>query len=388
MAFEQIQKELGPEAIIVSVRQIPGGDAWETWKRPEVEVLAIPGAAAPAKAEPKAPPMAETRSKPDVMSHLLASAAQPGRQAINKARLEELLLELAARQGHQSAAVVEAPTPVAHPPRRETPRPLQNIKDRLLRQGLDAELIEKVAQPAAEALSAGALMDETRLTLFVRGQLEAVLRTPQANPTRPNELLTNRIIAVVGASGAGKTSVCAKLASFAVKTLKKKVAWINADTLRTGAIALARAYTEPLEIPLHLAYTPQEVSEAAAVSASADLILVDTPARNPRRPEEIVELGAYLTALPERTTYLAAPANAKEADLLAAVNAFGPFSLKGLVITKLDETGGYGSFFNLAWKSRLPVIYTTSSPRPVGGLQLAQAKKLTGLLFGEALSYE
>ncbi len=380
LAFEQIQQQLGPEAIIVSVRQIPGGAAWETWKRPEVEVLAIPGAAAPVEKPVQPPPAAALP--------IAAPGALPGKPKPDKARLEALLLQLAASKGMQAAAAVETPAPAVQPARREPPKALQAIKTRLLRQGVDAELAEKVIQPAADALAAGALMDETRLALFVRGQMEAHLRTPRASVTRPQEMLASRIIVVVGASGAGKTSLCAKLASFAVKTLKQKVAWVNTDTLRTGAIALARAYTEPLDIPLRLAYTPLELAEAVQASVSADLILVDTPARNPRQQNDVVEMGAFLTALPERATYLAAPANAKEGDLMAAVNAFGPFNLKGLAITKLDETSQYGSLFNLAWKSRLPVIYVTNSSRPLGGLQLAQAKKLSGLLFGEPLRDE
>ncbi|HRF47114.1 MAG TPA: hypothetical protein PLC98_05755, partial [Anaerolineales bacterium] len=43
-ALERIQEELGPEALIVSVRQIPGGAAWEVWKKPAVEVVAMPPA--------------------------------------------------------------------------------------------------------------------------------------------------------------------------------------------------------------------------------------------------------------------------------------------------------------------------------------------------------
>ena len=40
-ALEVIKKELGPEALIVSVRQIMSGPSWQVWRKPLVEVVAV-----------------------------------------------------------------------------------------------------------------------------------------------------------------------------------------------------------------------------------------------------------------------------------------------------------------------------------------------------------
>lgn len=40
-ALETVQKDLGPEALIVSVRQVPGGPIWQVWKNPVIEVVAV-----------------------------------------------------------------------------------------------------------------------------------------------------------------------------------------------------------------------------------------------------------------------------------------------------------------------------------------------------------
>jgi flagellar biosynthesis protein FlhF len=98
----------------------------------------------------------------------------------------------------------------------------------------------------------------------------------------------------------------------------------------------------------------------------------------------VVEIGALLTALDRRLTYLVAPATAKEADLSAALSAFSLFDLKGLVLTKLDETATLGSVFNLAWRSRLPLLYYSAGPRALEDFEPAQAGKLvSALLDGE-----
>src|SRR5512146_818260 len=89
-ALAQIQDELGPEAIIVSVRQIPGGAAWQAWKKTEVEVVAIPGVTpaekdmTPARPSP-APTMSATQS------------LTPSPSPVNDERLESLMSQLAER---------------------------------------------------------------------------------------------------------------------------------------------------------------------------------------------------------------------------------------------------------------------------------------------------
>ena len=40
-ALEQIKKDLGPDALVVSARQIPGGQPWQVWLKPVYEVIAV-----------------------------------------------------------------------------------------------------------------------------------------------------------------------------------------------------------------------------------------------------------------------------------------------------------------------------------------------------------
>jgi flagellar biosynthesis protein FlhF len=246
------------------------------------------------------------------------------------------------------------------------------------------DLLRKLITTCTETLSPQALADEARVRTNIRRQLEAHIRTARLDPAGP-ESASRRVIALVGLSGAGKTSACAKLAAYFKCTLGKQVAWVCADTLRTGAIAQARAFTEPLDIPLYLAYTPEELALAVVEAAEAEVILMDMPARNPHNKADVVELGAFLTAVPDRITYLVAPATLQEADLRAAQAAFSPFGLKGVLLTKLDETGFYGGVFNLAWRSQTPVVAFTTGPRVLEDLHPAQASRLVGLLFGERL---
>lgn len=401
-ALEEVQRVLGADAMILSVRQLNSGGGRE------VEVVATPAGIpepTPVPPQPKTSPRRQ-----DLKSSLAA-----GLGSLSDEELNTILTNLASRIHKQSAAPSsppvenrrtshppaqhQAPFPTAAQPGREQTKapaapevslPLLEVQNRLASQGLDPELVKKLIVTCNETLNPAALQDDFKVRSNIRRQLEAHVRTAGLE-TLALEAKGGKVLSLIGMSGVGKTSACAKLAAYFTRKSGKKVAWICADTLRTGAIAQARSFTEPLGIPLYLAYTPEELAQAVLEAGGpegrdADLILVDTPARNPHNKAEVVELGAFLTALPTRSTFLVAPATLQDADLRAAQAAFSPFNLKGIILTKLDEAAVYGSVINLAWRSQVPVIGLTTGARILEDLHPAQAAKMVGLLFGEKLS--
>jgi flagellar biosynthesis protein FlhF len=288
------------------------------------------------------------------------------------ARVEPLFSELTSRLG----GAVQKTHPAGSPA--ELPAALADARRRLLAQGVDESLVQKALTACVENLSPRSLQAENRVQKQLRSQLEVHLRV---RPGR--EGMDERVVCLVGVSGAGKTSSAAKLAAHHTQAGSGKVAWVCADTVRAGAIAEARVYAESLGIPLHLAYTPEELAGVVAEAQDAGLVLVDMPGCNPYREASVVELAALLTAVPRRTTYLVAPATARESDLAQALAAFSPFGLQGLVVTKMDETDRFGDIFNLAWHSQLPLAYFTTGSRALGDLQPAAASSLVSALFGD-----
>jgi flagellar biosynthesis GTPase FlhF len=53
------------------------------------------------------------------------------------------------------------------------------------------------------------------------------------------------------------------------------------------------------------------------------------------------------------------------------------------VLTKLDETSTFGSVFNAAWRSHLPLAYFTAGPRILDDFQPAHAGTLINALWHE-----
>ncbi len=401
-AFQDIQRELGPEAIVVSVRKIAGGSPWQVWKQPYVEVVAMTAPSTRNAAEQ--PSTAET-SKPGaktdgILIRRVDPKAEQQKAAVKRtpAWADVKTQPPDAFQATQAADVAFAgfvepavkrsgktSQKSAHKAGNTTamdlPGAIGEIRQQLTSQEVDPKIIAKVTRTCLETFGPLGLQDGERVRQHIQRQLEAELRVQT-----PAATLANRVMCLIGSSGAGKTSTCAKLATFYSKTLGKRVAWICADTVRAGAIGEARMYTDALGINLHLAYTPEDLQDAQAEEADADMILVDMPGCNPRNENKVVELGGFLTAIQKRSTYIVAPATTKETDIMDNLAAFGPFNLKGLIYTKLDETRIFGNLYNVACHSQLPLAFFATGTRVLDDLHPGEDSVLVDALFGEGIA--
>ena len=457
-ALAQVQKDLGADALVVTARQIPGGEPWQVWRKPLVEVVAVklePGEEAPkagAGKEKPAQPVKPDLSKkdPGILKHTKTapapvtpraeSPALAGEKAAGSLPVEkpsavaeqelepqqsatdssmedvveikgkkvrsqpageprlDLLHQLGADESLEDVRIVQIPaaqTRLELPPRQlpkagldlsvPSPEQLENawpelrkIFLHLLEQGVDANLAKRVCQISADTLGAQTAMDPKKLEEHIRRQLEACIKVLPESPRKEGQ-----VVCLVGPSGAGKTGFSAKLAVRYRKELHKSVAWVCADTVRTGGIAEARAFTEAINIPLQIAYSPQECAAIVESLTGTDLIIVDTPAANPRSEESVVETASLITSIPGRATWLVIPATAKETDLVNTAAAFSAFKPGGLVVTKMDETNSYGAIYNLAMRTQIPLAYYCSGPRVLDDLHPAAASRLVQSLFTE-----
>jgi len=397
-ALEEIERQLGPEALIVSVRQAPVGPAWQVWKKPGVEVVAL-GAAANAgapnsgaaelvaqiarqiaapHAEPAAP---ASRQKPAPATSSVRPAVQPASwptiqtKAAPAAAQSQAAIAPASSRASQSQPAASVPTD-ALATAIHTSLVLATAYDHLLSQGLDLSLARKVVTVCADTLGPAALQDAQRVRWHLEQQLEAYVRTQSSV-----SVAAQHVICLIGATGCGKTTAAARLARYFGRQQGASMAWIAADTLRAGAIAQARAFADALKLPLRVAYGPDELAQAVTAEQAADLVLVDLPGCNPRSEADVTQLGTLLGALPRRATYWVAAATAKDTDLTEGFASFAPFHLNGLLMTKLDETGTFGPVFNLAWRTRLPLSFFATGPRVLDTLQPAKPESLVRAMF-------
>jgi len=337
-ALEEIQETLGPDALILSVREVPGGPAWQIWRGRAVEVLAFPPESTnlPAETEKVVP----TPDPHDVQ-----------------------------RRGAGNLTQTMEP---------EQEPPLRAMQARLQAQGLDDELLARAIYTCRSVLGKESPMERSRVTQHLKLQLMAQLRG-----MKPGRIEKDRLIFLIGGHGVGKTTLAAKIAKYQMERFGKNVGWISTDTYRITSIAQARCMTEALGVPLEIVYAPEDLEAAIADFENMDLIIVDTNGCNPAVERELIELGAFLDPFPQGSRYLVCPATGKDTDLNHAAAAFRMFQPIGMILTKLDETLALGSAYNIAWRSELQLIYFSYSPGIMEGFEPADPEALVDALFGK-----
>lgn len=383
-ALELVQNELGPEAMILSVKQVPGGAVWETWKKSEVEVQAIPAYQFPEQSSTVSANQ-KPGDKPGKLIHSLYNPPTANKQPLARTEiqgyLEQIATQISQNKNHQSAELSNPAPTQSVTGKYDVPAALVQARLELLSQGVDPELVKNILKRVSQTTNPKIFSQESRLREVIRKQLETVLRVLRIESAQNGAVPTARVLIIVGSSGVGKTSLCARLASHFMATQPKKIAWICADTIRTGAIAQTKAYTESLNLQPHIVYTPADLKGVIEYEEKADLIVVDTPARNPYEPEEVVELSTFLTEIPKKITLLALPATLKLTDMQQALAAFSPLKIEGIAITKMDETRQYGHIVNLAWKNKIPLAYFCDGTNLLESLHPAEASHLVNLIL-------
>jgi len=246
---------------------------------------------------------------------------------------------------------------------------IQSELDEILARGL----IEKVASQQKETgLTPLALLQKNLSSLFktanpLNGQLK---------PGRP------RLIALVGPCGCGKTTTLAKLAATAHIKNELKVAIISLDTYRLGATEQLQTYAHIMGLPFDAPQDIREFRQSIELFDDKDLILVDTPGRSLSNPEQLKELSSIMNEMEDSIALLVLSATTKDRSLKETIEAVKPFPIAGLVISMTDQTDVYGNIINNLVKFKKPVCYLANGQKVPDDLIPATPARLAALITG------
>ncbi len=185
------------------------------------------------------------------------------------------------------------------------------------------------------------------------------------------------IIALVGPTGAGKTTSIAKLAArFAMRHGREKLALVTADNYRIGAHDQLLTFAQILSVPVRTASSSTELAKVLHELRDAKLVLIDTAGisqRDERLPEHLALL--QQTAYPVRVL-LTFAANTDALTMHEIAVKYGELNPVGCVLTKLDEAARLGNAISTLIEHRLPLAYATDGQRVPEDIHWAGSKKL------------
>lgn len=423
-ALAQVRDELGPDAVVVRRREGLEGGVAGFFQKAVVEIEALPGGAALAAADglstsvldddalivpdpapasiQMAPGLARGAAAAGFAAALATAEAEPEPAADPSSDAVERPAPL---RPHVDAAVGAFPLPrdsgpevvrvgtapvapaphgfVAEPPHsRElattphllpavTPGPaehpeVQRVLSALYRAGLsEAFAAVLVGEAAVHGLPFAEGEGPARLRPFVA---RALARRLDVAPLR-----SASAVAVVGAAGAGKTAVIARLATAYAAAGRLPVAVISLHP-KDGGAELARLLA-PAGVPL---WATDDVEGAAARIANlrrGALVLVDTPAVPARAGAERDALVADLRRLGLDEVHLALPAVLAGEVAREMLSAARDLGANRIAVTHTDATARLGMAVELAVEADLPISYLADSVgvRPAAAEDLAFA---------------
>jgi flagellar biosynthesis protein FlhF len=191
-----------------------------------------------------------------------------------------------------------------------------------------------------------------------------------------------RIVALVGPTGVGKTTTIAKLgAEFRVRQ-RKRVGLVTVDTYRIAAVEQLRTYADILDLPMEVVATPREMRGAIQRMADLDLIMVDTAGRSPRDAVQLQELKAMLAEARAHEAHLVLSTVASNLSLTKTIEQFHGVGITSLVLTKFDEAHGLGHLIDLLRTKRLPISYVTHGQNVPDDIAPAARRELAMAIIG------
>ncbi len=192
-------------------------------------------------------------------------------------------------------------------------------------------------------------------------------------------------IALVGATGVGKTTTIAKLAAWFSLRERKKVALISMDCYRIGATDQLRTYGRIMHLPCEVALDQEDLRQAILRHNDKDIILIDTAGKSPYDRSHVSELAQWFAPCQTIKPYLVLSATSQRENLTKVMKNYDQLGLNGLLITKLDETQSYAALCQELSTSSSPVSGLCMGQRVPEDFQMA-SKAFLKKLFNQGWS--
>lgn len=390
LAVEKVKAELGDDALVINVRQVPPRGFFKWFKKPQIEVSAAFDEGfgreafgnlvkaqnlANAPAQPKPTPKPAPAPQNDELKEKMAE----------KDDRIQMLSDMLLTTGDMLSRAQQQLTASKQTPSTDRSRVFQN---NLLQTFYDTLTQNEVAPHIAHELladldgTADENLDINFIVKIVYNGLTNLIGSPTglvAEKSAGNP----QVFAFVGPTGVGKTTTIAKLTADLSLNRNMDVGLITADTYRIAAIEQLKTYGDILGIEVAVAYKPDDLTRHInANKENCDIILIDTAGRSHKHKENIAELGDFISAVPEIQAFLVLSLTSKYEDMLSIIESFSHICDFKIIFTKMDETEKLGSIVNICHQTERKLSYITFGQNVPDDIKTVSASDIAMHLLG------
>lgn len=249
---------------------------------------------------------------------------------------------------------------------------------------IDAEVEQELARDLIFRLNKNCPVEQFRDASVVKSLLTGMVEK-EIRCTGPIAPMAGRrkVVALVGATGVGKTTTIAKLAADFRLRENVKIGLVTVDTYRIAAVEQLRTYAEIIDLPMKVVTSPPEMRRALDELIGLDLVLIDTAGRSPRDELQIKELKSLLSDADVDEVHLVLSMSAGLKNLESTARKFSPVGTTSLIMTKLDESVGMGPLLSISNRTGLPISYLTTGQDVPDDIEPAHPSRIARLVLGQ-----
>jgi flagellar biosynthesis protein FlhF len=368
-AIRQLREALGPDAVILSNRNVDG----------KVEILAMadeaissiaasvdPGAILSVR--PQFPPRASSNLEFDTLP-LKRSPPVEENSSASAIEIAGVMNEIRAMRSMFEAQMAELTWSNTQ---KRQPQKAEILKEMLaagFSVSLSRYLLDKL--PEAELLESGI------------DWIKSILTRNLSTISNESEILEKGgVYALVGPTGVGKTTTTAKLAARCVmRHGPAKLALITTDGYRIGGYEQLRIYGKILGVMVHSVKDEADLRIALSELKNKHTVLIDTVGVS-QRDKMVTEQVAMLSGADSNVKrLLCLNATSTGETLSEVVRAYQGNGLAGCILTKLDEAATIGGALDIAIRQKLNIFYIASGQRVPEDLHVANKDYLIDRAF-------
>ncbi len=354
-ALRQVREAQGPDAVILSSRRIANGVEVVAAVDYDVEVEASVAASEHARPEARIPTAAEYAA--------LAQRFQGGqdRQQISDlpADANEELRTLRRMLETQLATLAWNDLSRRAPIQTELLRQLTVLG---LAHDLAGELVSQLPQ---------------RMELAEAQRLSLALMSRRIETVGERWMESGGVVALVGPTGVGKTTLIAKLAArWVLRHGARDIAIVSTDSIRIGAQEQVHTLGRLLGVPAYAIDGAAELAELLDHVGERRLVLIDSAGLSQRDPRLASELETLSNASDRLETSLVLSAAAQAGAIEQSLERFAAARPTTCCVTKLDEATSLGGTLSALIRTKLPLAYLSDGQQVPEDLSPARSHQL------------
>jgi flagellar biosynthesis protein FlhF len=395
-ALREIKANLGPDAILLSTREIPRRSG--IWGRSsgfevvaaidhedDVDVFSRGGKYA-SRPETTYSPKPDHSPEAETKAVEPANSKAPSRDPLPRSGRSAVALPKKRKSSQKRAQAEKRPVLDREEAAAEAaPEKLFPFKGRvplgfyrdLLDCGVEASLASELLARALEYLTAGQRRSRPALHRAATRAALSLMAYPEIDDGMPGK----KVVAFVGPTGVGKTTSIAKLAARLALKQKKKVLLVTLDGYRIGAVEQLRSYAGLMGIPFRFVEHSSDLAGLIGDNSQRDFILIDTAGRGPRDMEAMQGIADFLKRSDHIERHLVLSAATKSSDLHKIMDQFECCRPDHLLFTKLDETSTAGPILNELVRTQKLFSYYTDGQKVPDDLHVVPRESIMDIIL-------